>query len=244
MNLTNETKIGIFVTGVIVMLLVITWKASNFKGIALGGYEIKAQFQNIEGVETNAPVRLNGLEVGRVKSIDILYMDVPKVELVLWIRDGVKIPAGAKVFVKNMGFMGEKYIGLYADSMGNGYLSKGQMILGEEPATLEAMLADGKEIAANLKGISNKINERLQVNSENIDSIFADLKVTMKNMSGITTNLNERLTVNKHLIDETMVNVNTLSKNFEEMSYDLKMNPWKLLYKPKRAAQPPATPAK
>lgn len=243
MNINNETKIGIFVAGVILMLAVITWKAGNFK-VALGGYEIKVQFQNTEGVETNAPVRLNGLEVGRVKAIDIIYADVPKVELVLWIREDIKIPAGAKVNIKNMGFMGEKYIGLYADSVGSGYLNKGDMILGEEPATLEAMLADGKEIAAHLKGISEKINERLQVNSENIDSIFADLRVTMKHMSGITENLNERLAVNKHLIDDTVVNVNTLSKNFEEMSYDLKLNPWKLLYKPKKSTEPPATPAK
>jgi phospholipid/cholesterol/gamma-HCH transport system substrate-binding protein len=202
--------------------------------VALGGYEIRVQFQNTEGVETNAPVRLNGLEVGRVKSIDIIYAEVPKVELLLWIREDIKIPVGVKVNIKNMGFMGEKYIGLYADNVASGYLNKGDMILGEEPATLEAMLADGKEIAANLKGISEKINERLHVNSENIDSIFSDLRITMNNMSGITTNLNERLAVNKHLIDDTVVNVNTLSKNFEEMSYDLKMNPWKLLYKPKK----------
>src|SRR3989338_6750049 len=104
MNINNATKIGIFVSGVVLLLIVVTWKAGNFK-VALGGYEIKAQFQNIEGVETNAPVRLNGLEVGRVKDIDIIYSDVPKVELVLWIQDGVKIPVGAKVYVKNMGFM-------------------------------------------------------------------------------------------------------------------------------------------
>src|SRR3989338_8568626 len=104
MNFNNETNIGFLVAVVAVILAVITWKAGNFK-VAVGGYEVKVQFQNIEGVETNAQVRFNGLEVGRVKDIDIIYSDVPKVELVLWIQDGVKIPVGAKVYVKNMGFM-------------------------------------------------------------------------------------------------------------------------------------------
>ena len=232
MNINNETKIGVLVAVVAVMLAVITWKAGNFK-VAIGGYEIKVQFQNIEGVETNAPVRLNGLEVGRVKNIDILYGDVPKVEMVLWIQNNIKIPKGAQVFVKNMGFMGEKYIGIYAKNVEEGYLTKGEMVLGEEPATMEAMLADGQALAANLKGISEKINQRLEINSQNIDDIFANLRTTMKNMAGITDNLNERLAVNKMLIDDTVVHVNNLSKNFEEMSVDLKLNPWKLLYKPK-----------
>src|SRR5437868_12069104 len=117
MNINNETKIGIFVAGVVAMLLVVTWKAGNFN-LAMGGYELKAQFQNIEGVETNAPVRLNGLEVGRVKNIDIIYGDVPKVEIILWIQNNIKIPRGTKVYVKNMGFMGEKYVGLYATNVG------------------------------------------------------------------------------------------------------------------------------
>ena len=226
MHINNETKIGILVSTVVVILLLITFKAGNFK-LPGGGYEIKAQFQNIEGVETNAPVRFNGLEVGRVKNIDIIYADVPKVELVLWINEDVKIPKGAQVLVKNMGFMGEKYIGLYASHVGDGYLERGEMIIGEEPASMEAMLA-------NMKSISENIDQHLKVNNENIDDIFANLRVTMKNMAGITDNLNERLAVNKLLVDDTMVRVNNLSKNFEEMSYDLKLNPWKLLYKPKK----------
>ena len=226
MKFNNETKIGALVTAVAVMLLVITWKAGNFK-VALGQYDIKVQFQNIEGVETNAPVRLNGLEVGRVKDIDIVYADVPKVELVLSINQNIKIPKGSKVYVKNMGFMGEKYIGLYASNVGEGYLERGDVVIGEEPATMEEMLA-------NFKSISENVDQRLRVNSESIDDIFVNLRVTMKNMAGITDNLNERLAVNKLRVDDTMVRMNNLSKNFEEMSYDLKLNPWKLLYKPKR----------
>jgi len=228
MNINNETKIGILVAAVAVILAVITWKAGNFK-VAVGGYEVKVQFQNIEGVETNAPVRLNGLEVGRVKDIDIIYGDVPKVEMILWINGDMKIPKNAKVYVKNMGFMGEKFIGIYAENIQEGYLNKGEVVIGEEPASFENMVAD-------LKSISENINERLTVNSQNIDEIFANMRVTMKNMAGITENINERLTVNKHLVDDTMVRVNNLSKNFEEMSADLKINPWKLMYKPKRTA--------
>jgi phospholipid/cholesterol/gamma-HCH transport system substrate-binding protein len=226
MNVNNETKIGILVTTVVVMLVFLTWKAGNFK-VPIGGYNVKVRFQNIEGVETNAPVRLNGLEVGRVQKIDIIYEDVPKVELTLWIQGNVKIPKGAQVDVKNMGFMGEKYIGLYAANVGEGYLGRNEMITGEEPATMEAMLAT-------LKNISENLDQRLKVNSENIDDIFANMRVTMKNMAGITDNLNERLTVNKLLVDDTVVRFNNLSKNFEEMSEDLKENPWKLLYKPKK----------
>ena len=90
------------------------------------------------------------------------------------------------------------------------------------------------EVKLKAKEISANINERLKINSENIDSILADLRVTMRNLSGISTNLNERLEVNKGSLDETIVHMKGATKNLEEMSYDLKLNPWKLMYKPRR----------
>ncbi|MDP2652797.1 MAG: MlaD family protein [Candidatus Omnitrophota bacterium] len=237
MKLTNEMKIGVLVAVVAVLLAFLTWKAGNFK-VMVGGYAIKVRFQNIEGVETNAPVRLNGLEVGRVQEIDILYEAVPKVEVTLWIQGDVQVPKGVKAYVKNMGFMGEKYIGLYAENVDGGYLSQGETISGHEPASLEEMMQDGQEIAENMREISKEIRLRLQANSQTIDEILANMRITMNNAASISGNLNERLAANKHLVDDTIVRVNSLSRNFEEMSYDLKMNPWKLLYRPKTKAVP------
>ena len=114
---------------------------------------------------------------------------------------------------------------------GQEYLASGAVITGQEPGNFEKMMGDGQVLAENLKEMSVQINAHLKKNRENIDEILANLRIVSKNLSSITNNVDERLTVNKHLIDDTMMHVNSATKNFDEMSYDLKLNPWKLMYK-------------
>lgn len=232
MKLNNETKIGILVFFTLVILGALTWKAGDYK-IIQKGYEVKIQFTDIDGIELNSPVTLNGFEVGRVKDIKILYGDHSKVELALWIQGDVKIKSTVKGRIKNLGFMGEKYVGLSTPDGPAEDLTPKAVIMGQEPAGFEDLMADGKDIAKNIKEISEQVNERLRVNSKSIDEIFANTNTTMKNTASLSANLNERLEVNKLALDETVKYLNSASKNLEEMSFDLKTNPWKLLYKPK-----------
>lgn len=230
--MNNETKIGILVVLVVAALIGITVQAGNFH-LAQAGYTIKVRFQNIDGVELNSPVMLNGLEVGRVTDIQISYGDTPKVELTLWIKDGVKMTSGLKAFVKNMGFMGEKYVALMMGEGAQGVLAPGTVIDGQEPASFENVLREGEDIAMNIKDITANVNERLRVNSQAIDAAMSDMSKTMGHLEAISANIEERLAVNSSLFDEMAAHVNSSSKNLELMSYDLKENPWKLLYRPK-----------
>ncbi len=111
MNLSNEAKIGILVAAVLVMLGILTWKSGNFS-FNPQGFEVRVHFKNIDGVEKNAPVTLNGLEVGRVQDIRLLYGEQTRVELILWLKQEAKLHQGATAFVKNMGFLGEKRVEL------------------------------------------------------------------------------------------------------------------------------------
>jgi len=233
MKISNEAKIGVLVVIVLAILGALTWKAGNFD-FNPKGYELKARFHNIEGVELNSPVTVNGFEVGRVTDIKIVYGEKTFVELTLWLDQEAKIHKGAVALVKQMGFLGEKYIGLTTGNDSEPFLMSGAMIEGKEPANMERMLAQGEDIAKNLKEISEQVNERLKVNSEAIDSIFADLKTSMSNIASISGNVKERLDVNKATIDEIVMHLNATSENLEEMSADLKINPWKLMYKPRK----------
>ncbi len=232
MKITNEAKIGIFVVLVLVGLAVITWKTVGYEFIPKG-YTIKVLFKDIDGVELNAPVTLNGLEVGRVDAIRILYDDATRVELSLWMKEEAQLHQGAKAFVKNMGFLGEKYVALTSGQDGTPFLQPDAVIQGETPVDFQDILAKGEAIATNMKKITEQVEERLRVNSAAIDTTMADLRTTMNNLSSITGNVKERLDVSDRLIDQTVVHLNLTSRNLEEMSYDLKENPWKLLYKPR-----------
>ena len=238
MKLTNEAKIGILVMSVFIILAVLTWRTGRYSFVP-DGYMIKVNFLDVQGLSKNAPVTLNGLEEGRVKDIKVVYSEVPQIELTLWLKSEAKIPQNAKAFIRTMGFMGEKFVAIEMKDSQAGFLAPGATIVGEAPASIEKLLGEGLVIAENLKVISGEIKEHLKNNHDEIDTMISNLSVTSKNLNSITTNVNERLAVNSKYIDEMIGNFNATSSNFEEMSYDLKLNPWKLLYKEKTIKKAP-----
>ena len=241
MKLTNEAKIGILVAAVIVILGILTWKTGDYSFIP-DGYELKVQFNDVQGLSKNAPVTLNGLEQGRVQNVQIIYGEVPQIQLTLWLKSESKIPRGAKAYVRTMGFMGEKYVAIEMTDSKEGFLTPGSMISGEAPTSMEKVLVQAETMAKNLTVISEEIKGHLVNNHQEIDEMIKGLHVTSKNLSSITTNVNERLAVNSKYIDEMVGHMNATTNNLEEMSYDLKLNPWKLLYrdKTKKAPKMPA----
>jgi len=231
MTLNNETRIGIFVVVAAAILTVMTWKANGFNISRPGSYEIKVHFRNVDGVALNAPVTLNGLEVGRVTGIELLYGPETIVEVTLRLEETAKLHHGARAFVKNLGLLGEKYIGLTSGDDAQPFLKPDDLIQGDEPPSFDRLLSQGDKIAKNLEEISSEINERLKVNSKRIDEILINMNDSLSNVKSISATVNERLTVNNGNIDDMVTNLSKASKNLEEMSYDLKINPWKLLYR-------------
>ncbi len=244
MKLSNEAKIGLMVTVVLGMLAYLTFKSGDFD-FSKEGYTVKVHFTNIDGVSLNAPVMLNGLEVGKVEGIDIIEVDQQtKLELTVWLDQSAKLTRGTNAYVKNMGFLGEKYVGLAVAPVSNGYLEPGAVIQGREPADLDSLLVDGQKIARQIREITENVNERLTTNKDSIDRIVTNMDTSMATMSdsmvnlkSITANVDERLRVNQTRIDDTFVNLNSSSTNLDQFTYDLKMNPWKLMYRPKEKRQ-------
>lgn len=232
MKVNHETRIGMFVVFALAVLGILTWRTGDFD-LHKGGYEVKVHFRNIDGVALNAPVTVNGLEVGRISDINILYGEQTLMEVTLWLQDSVKLHQGVQAFVKNLGFLGEKYVGLTTGDDQLPFLRPGDIIIGQEPTSFDKLLDQGDRIADNLKSISSQLDERLQVNAQSIDSIIANLDSTVRDVASITAHMREIVESSNGSIGRIVANVEGATGNLEEMTFDLKNNPWKLLYKEK-----------
>lgn len=233
MKISNGAKVGLFVVVVIVFLIGLTLKTGNFN-LSKKGYMMKIHFKNIDGISKNAPVLLQGLEIGTVKEIKVIEEASEKwMELKVWLEGDIALREGAQAYVRNLGFMGEKYIGLTFGHKDGALLTEGSVIQGGEVADLDKILRDGQEIASEIKSISKNVNERLEKNKESIDHIFANLDETMVHVRSLSARLDEKLASNDQTIDEIFANVRSATKNMDLFTYDLKQNPWKLLYRPK-----------
>ena len=102
-----ETIMGLVVLAVAAVFMWFAYNVSDLKMVK--GYEIKARFIKVGGLDTGADVKINGIKVGTVLSQKINPDDY-MVDVSLSIMPNVLLPVDSTVMVAGDGLMGEKYI--------------------------------------------------------------------------------------------------------------------------------------
>jgi len=105
-NSTTETFIGLLVVVVIAGLLFLGYSTSAHGGV---GYDVKASFSSVDGVAPGTDVRLNGIKIGTVTSMDLDPKSYQAV-LHMTIRSDVKIPDDSSIKVTSAGLLGSQYL--------------------------------------------------------------------------------------------------------------------------------------
>lgn len=104
-----ETILGGLVLVVAAAFLFMAYQKND--GGVSGGYQLKANFNRIDGLNSGADVMLSGVKVGNVASQHLnpaTYM----AELTLTIDGSIKLPRDTVALIASEGLMGGKYISL------------------------------------------------------------------------------------------------------------------------------------
>tara|TARA_B100000686_G_scaffold319458_1_gene370222 strand:+ start:4876 stop:5427 length:552 start_codon:yes stop_codon:yes gene_type:complete len=77
----------------------------------VGGYEIQAKFSKIDGLSRGTPVRISGVDVGKVTDFELdseSYMAI----VTMNIQDGIEIPFDTAAVISSESLLGGKYLSL------------------------------------------------------------------------------------------------------------------------------------
>ncbi|MFA5155799.1 MAG: MlaD family protein [Candidatus Omnitrophota bacterium] len=153
-----EFKVGIFVFCGLVILTVFVLSIGGFKTWA-SGYRVKFTFNFINGVKLGAPVRFAGLDVGQVKDIKLIPINGKKtqVEVLVWVKNDVRIPVDSTIWVNTLGLLGEKYIEIMPGKEAENILPAGGLIIGEDPLAMHEVGELAKKIADDIDALIVKI---------------------------------------------------------------------------------------
>ncbi len=206
-----EFKVGLFVFLGLVVLVWFVLLIGDFKLMRVG-YRINVAFGFANGIKVGAPVRIAGVDKGEVKEIALSHDadNKPLITISAWIDGDAKVPSDSRAWVNTLGLLGEKYLEIIPGEAYGTPLPEGGLLRGEDPTSVQEVTDLTKDIALQAKDTLASLQDVLG----SLDAVLGDVQ-------------EGRGTVGKLFTDAS------LYTDIEEMFADLKLHPWKLLYRPK-----------
>lgn len=140
----------------------------------------------VSGLGTGAPVRLNGIEVGRVAKIELDKEDPNLVTLLLQVRDTIEIHADAVASVESQGLTGVSYVEISGGTLGSPALtaSAGQKYpqIASRPSSLQQVFNNAPELVARLLVIADRVESVLDDNNR---AAIAQTLANIRNTTGV-----------------------------------------------------------
>ncbi len=170
----REAKIGIFLAGTIFILAALIFIVGDMSTwFKKPGYTLVAYFPSVTGLEDRAAVRLAGVKIGTVRTIELAER---RARLVLNISPKFQVPQGSKAAMASLGLIGEKYIEI-TPSDEPGYHVPGDTLESTAAVSFDQLGVLLLSIGEEVKGVSQSLRRITGESSQ-------------KNLEGILENLN------------------------------------------------------
>jgi phospholipid/cholesterol/gamma-HCH transport system substrate-binding protein len=187
-RLKEEIKAGIVVLAAIVLFSLVV--------IIIGGSEIferlspyRIRFADATGIEPRAPVRLNGVYVGRVLRVDIAPDESTKVDVTIGVKPGTPIFDTAIAKVTYMSLIGDYYLAIDQRRTGRG-LPPGSRIPSQPMTDFSQLINNTTELAKSMDSLLAEIRPVFtQENVRNVSETLLAMKPLILDVRALTTDL-------------------------------------------------------
>lgn len=208
----NYTAVGIFV-------ILFSALASYFAFWLAKGDITKDNFniyytyfnESVDGLNKDSVIKLNGVDVGRLKSLNIDSNNPSKIVATLYINKSVKITKDMYAILNNQGVTGLRYINIIGGKSKEVIKpnTKASIIPSRE-SLMSKLSVDTPELLTKLTHFSKRLNELL--NSKNIQNVEQILE-NGKNITKKTLLLEDNLNKILNDINTTLAEYKKLAKN-------------------------------
>ncbi len=164
MDKTNVKKIsaGLFFVLGLVLIAVSIFLIGLDRGLAQPKFEVIVLFNEVGGLVEGSPIRISGVNVGIVKSVDFLTDPIEgrslKVVLNIFKKYEFQFRKCARISIKTEGVLGQKLIEISEDHTRKTF-DVTRPILGEDPLDVEDMAGVVTRTAVSLRKTSEELRE-------------------------------------------------------------------------------------
>ena len=187
----NYALVGIFVLGLGTLLVaIVLWISSG------GTFQKKyirylaIEDESVAGLNVSAPVKYNGVDVGKVSDIALDAKNPSQVRLLLEIERGTPIKVGTVAVLKTQGLTGIAYV-----ELNGGALNAPTLVA--NPPERYPVIRTKPSLAARLENVLTNVLAKLDRTSSNIDAILSEdnrkaFTLALTNIAAVSQTLAER----------------------------------------------------
>ena len=235
MKNTLETRLGIFVALAVIAAVLILEVISGIE-MFKPGENLKALFNSVQELKIGDRVKMAGVEVGRVKSIQLTNNRV-MVTMRLRKADAARVKTDSRATVKFTGLMGQNFVSISFGSPAAGPATPETILETDEQADLSAMMQKIDKVADGVQNITKSftgfkidtllgpLTDLIQANKDPLTVTISNLTLTSSNLQVIADQISQgKGTVGRLIYDDTLYNsaVSTIT-NLQDTSSEIKL---------------------
>ncbi len=219
-----EIKVGILVLAAIIGITWLTMKSGVGSGVTSENYTryLVSTFDDVDGLNVGAKVKVAGVEVGDVTSITLSKTGTASVHM--YVNKDIILPANIVAQVASNGIIGEKFIALATDFSPVGVLaSENKNIPSKKSASVEDMAQNFAKISADLEQVTSSLRLSLggAENAAKLSRIVNNIDKVGGKLEEILVNEVEKGKV-KNIVNGLSNFSTSLNKNGDDILTDLK----------------------
>jgi phospholipid/cholesterol/gamma-HCH transport system substrate-binding protein len=185
MKNTLETRLGIFFALALIAAFLIMEMIGSFDFFRRG-IRIHAQFSTVQELKEGDPVKMAGVQVGRVEKIELLQ---DKVDVTMKLNMPDNVRTDSKAIVKFAGLMGQNFVEIRFGSAAAPKADNNTLIKSEEQPDISMLMARLDKVASGIERVTASISgesfEKLlapltdfvKENSPRLTAILSNIKI-------------------------------------------------------------------
>ncbi len=216
MKITTEQKVGLFFIVALIVLAVMIELVEDWQPFAKQK-EYHTFFTSAVGLKVGDPVRMAGVEVGKINAIII---DGLKVRVNFVVDETTAVRADSTAMIRQMNLLGGQFLGLDFGHPGSAVLPPGSEVASVQGSNIDELVTNldrnQKMLFEKMDQIVDKINngDGLIGKLVNDDAMYEDLKAAVTSLRNVVAGL-EKHDIGDDL-GQTLANLNDITSRLKK----------------------------
>lgn len=226
-------RLGIFIFIGTVLLVISIFLLGSKEKLFTRTIEVKAYFNQIEGLKSGAPVRLSGYDIGSVSGISLVSEETGNVEVRMRIDVSLKhfIRLDSQAAIETEGLVGKKIVTITPGSANFAEIEDGGIIKSKNPLNIAAVVEETEAVISYLRDLTKDLSEIIAKTNRgegtfgklvNDDQLYKAAVSITRNADNNMNILTERLSDITDIIVNTSKSIGSIIANVDTAVTDVR----------------------